>query len=461
MNKYLISCIAFLLISTTILKAQENEGFKLSNFQTPDFSRKVLGISLDSESNFSNYNNEIDSEKNSNGNSFLSTNLFKLSFGDYTNSRDKISYYGITLNTGLRINNSENFNTPSYSNKITNSETELSLMWNNKRFIQPKFFLIYNINSGYDFEFKKYNYDGNYIRFENYTKNRFNFTPAVGVGIGRIEDVTDARQALYIIEALENKNVLSRKMTAQEINEFARVISSVKNKRFLDARLHKIEELTAVDEFLNANELLKKSDISYFTELNDMWEYGDLFPRKSGYELSLDNSLYSNWYNAKFKDEELKVDSVNAYHDLSNVISLNFNYCMPSGLNWQHDFLMRVSSYFPYKSANNDLSLSQLEKMPISLSSTLSYKIGYYPNTRTNFYASILTGFNPKLETGYGRTNAVLGLGTYYYFSPNLRLSANVNMYNTHIKSDYSDGRMMYNNNFSTRLEIGFNYFIF
>jgi len=44
--------------------------------------------------------------------------------------------------------------------------------------------------------------------------------------------------------------VLNRKLTTEEIHAFAQTISTVKNKRFLDARLRMIDEITTVDSVL-------------------------------------------------------------------------------------------------------------------------------------------------------------------------------------------------------------------
>lgn len=76
------------------------------------------------------------------------------------------------------------------------------------------------------------------------------------------------------------------RLTGEEIDEFARLISTVKNKRFLDARLRLIDEVTAVDSFLVRSGAMASGGAAYFTTLYDYWMYGDLFERKSGTEIS-------------------------------------------------------------------------------------------------------------------------------------------------------------------------------
>jgi hypothetical protein len=68
----------------------------------------------------------------------------------------------------------------------------------------------------------------------------------LGIGYGRIENVQDARQAIYIANALSKNGVLTRNLSNSEMFELSQIISTVKNKRFLDSRLRLIEEITTV-----------------------------------------------------------------------------------------------------------------------------------------------------------------------------------------------------------------------
>ena len=82
-----------------------------------------------------------------------------------------------------------------------------------------------------------------------------NFTPSIGWGIGRIENVTDARQAIYILEDFKKNGILSRDLTKDELFEFAQLISTVKNKRFLDSRLHRIDEITTMFNIVTGKQI--------------------------------------------------------------------------------------------------------------------------------------------------------------------------------------------------------------
>lgn len=102
----------------------------------------------------------------------------------------------------------------------------------------------------------------------------------------------DARQAIYILEEFKKNNVLKREMDKEEIFEFAQIISTVKNKRFLDSRLHRIDEISTLDNYLKNKGVLSNVDAPYFTSLYDMWDYGALYNRSSGCEL--DQAVFVN-----------------------------------------------------------------------------------------------------------------------------------------------------------------------
>ena len=105
-----------------------------------------------------------------------------------------------------------------------------------------------------------------------------------------------------------------------------------------------------------------------------------------------------------------------------------------------------------------------------SLSGT--YGIGYYPNTRTNIYANISqvlssSFYNTRTVNGVIETNnqkaltsnTHFTLGTYYYFSPQLRLSASADISNYYFTNDITNSTLKQNNlygNYSIGLSYSF-----
>lgn len=96
---------------------------------------------------------------------------------------------------------------------------------------------------------------------------------SVHIGYGRVENITDARQAIYILDDLNKNGRLTHQPTQEEAFEFADFITKVLNKRVIDSREKRIEEYTLVDSFLVSKGLITKQDGRYFGVLNDNWNY--------------------------------------------------------------------------------------------------------------------------------------------------------------------------------------------
>lgn len=249
------------------------------------------------------------------------------------------------------------------------------------------------------------------------------------MGKGRIERVEDARQAVYILENLAKRKVLNRRLTGEEIDEFARLISTVKNKRFLDARLRLIDEVTAVDSFLVRSGAMASGGAAYFTTLYDYWMYGDLFERKSGTEISggVRPGFSYGKYDKPYPDAyeyRVKHPSVEA--------DIRLDYERPLNLYWQNSAWVSLSGGYE-RWDREYLAPAKPEEKEDLYGARLSgrYAFGYYPTSRTNINLGVEERLGwDKREGGVGEdlsymsTNTSLTLDMYYYFSPQLRLAA-------------------------------------
>ena len=265
----------------------------------------------------------------------------------------------------------------------------------------------------------------------------------------------DARQAIYILENLAKRRVLSRELTGEEIDAFARVISAVKNKRFFDARLQMIDEVTAVDSFLVASGALASGGAAYFTTLYDYWMYGDLFERKSGTEISGGVRPGFHYDKADMDYEDYDTRDYGTKQLGSGVIAdVRLDYEKPTSLYWQHSAYAQLYgryNYYNYKRFEHDESspaTTRQDAYEAGLSG--SYAFGYYPNSRTNVNFGVrenLTWQKFNERDSYedydpfvsSRTDLFLNL--YYYFSPQLRLAAEGNLgyqYSGQENIDYS-----------------------
>ncbi len=460
----LISCL--LGTATISIFAQEYKNYDLNKYYTPDIVRRGLDLNFNSDGGISNYlsenyynNNEKDTINSNN----LYGNL-NSAFFTFKSTRKNESLLQLTLNLAGQFNNSvkkpiTNYYFPnshtSYSNEL------IVLTYANKSYNPKKQFFSYGITSWLNYSSERNNTLN--INDLDYTSVSDSFSsyisPYIGIGVGRIETVTDARQAIYILDDLSKKGVLTRQLSNDEIFKFSQQISKVKNKRFLDARLHKIDEISAIDSFLVSNQLLAKSDASYFTTLYDNWENSANFERKSGHVLEIRLSPSVNWGNYKNQTDILNGSST--WDKLKNNnyginLAFNYNCARQMNQNWENITNVTLQSVLS-KSAiifsTQPYNETTLEQNNVAIVFNGNYSIGYYPSTRTHLFATLSQNFLQKFNdlisenswynNFYSTTN--LNFSAVYYLSPQLNLSGNVGIYNNYEKYTYAGTTYNYN----------------
>lgn len=407
--------IALLAAGLSSAWAQEYKDYDIGSYRLPDITRNELDFSLNSNGNFKDYAKGGD-QASVNGD-------FKVDFNRYRNAR---SFRG-KQNAAFSL--SGDYSKNGMGEK--NSKYALGLFYSNSsRFYgaDPEGWFF---ETGGNFSFLMAG-DKQFGEVETESKNTSKdvaLSIPLRVGKGRVERVEDARQAIYILENLAKRKVLNRRLTDAEIDEFARLISTVKNKRFFDARLRMIDEVTAVDSFLTRSGALASGGAAYFTTLYDYWMYGDLFERKSGTEISGGirpgytfgkyDVPYPSEYESRAKHPSIEAD-------------VRLDYERPLSLYWQNSAWVSLSG--GYERWNREYLVPERPESEEDVyGARLSgrYAFGYYPTSRTN----INLGIEERLgwdkheggageELSYMSTNTSLTLDMYYYFSPQLRLAA-------------------------------------
>lgn len=392
--------------------SQTYKDFDLSSFITPDIVRNELDFSLNSSGDISDYKAHDNDKASLNAN-------FTTKFSRLKNTRPYIGEQQASFSfRGLYTNDR------TYTEK--NKETKLTFSYSTaNRFYKPnKFF--YSLNGS---AYLDYNRANNKKVDETKQKGSY-FTAFLGIGIGkgRIEPVTDARQAVYIVEQLSEKGVLDRKLTDDEILALAKKIAIVKNKRFFDSRLHLINEITSVDSFFVQNHLIKSAGANYFTTLYDYWMYGDRFQRSAGLEFYA--GLFSNYNHTFNKYNDGIPNKTNRYTPMTGA-ELSLTYENPKNLYWQQSARASLLGYYCLEDLEFDTSKEKNNCYQANFSG--SYGWGYYPTSRTNMNLSLQQDIywsGSKRKEGesklYDKWNSYTHLifSTYYYFSPQLRLEA-------------------------------------
>src|SRR6056297_61657 len=267
----------------------------------------------------------------------------------------------------------------------------------------------------------------------------------LSIGYGRIEQVQDARQAAYIYEALQKQGKTGAVKSSEELLEFARFISTIKNERFFDFRNKRIYELEELDRYLKENGYIDEKDISYFATLSDLWSYGNTPIRNTGFRaeafINPGYDLNETLYRGEFDD---------LYNMRAYVLKtgLKATYEKPINLYWQH--YMNADVYWGTEKSRIRLSNSYLGKYNYpGVYLDLNHGVGYYPNTRTSinaFYGLSMVKHFDKTDLDENtmgikgqNITANLGFDLNYYISPQVRLSADLNVYYTvnNAKNEY------------------------
>ena len=295
-------------------------------------------------------------------------------------------------------------------------------------------FVEFNLNLSIDLNKSNFSSLTNGFASENTTKySDYRGTIALKTGGGRIDQVSDARHAFFILKELKKEKKLSRDLDAAEILDFAQMINQLKNKRFFDSRLRKIYELEAVDSFLQSKNLISDSDIRYFTTLNDMWSFGSGPLRYSGHRFSLVafTGFENLWDRNSFFSEEFKTKTISAY------AGIEYKKEKPINLYNQHSFT--GFAYIGYAGGKiTEDAFSPEEKLVLpKINIGIVEKLGYYPNTRTSIEYSVFAHYvrvfdfledsndpNDPVELNLRGLNVGADFDFIYYISPKFRVSA-------------------------------------
>ncbi|MDD4970131.1 MAG: hypothetical protein PHT07_11970 [Paludibacter sp.] len=469
----------FLAVLSFNTSAQEFK-YDLNKYFTPDIVRNSLDLNFNSNGNFEN-NTSQPTTPGDPHDSISSSNLsgsIQSIFRTTNNTRKHITDFSLIGNlSGYTSSNKDNRNQNNVKNTGNDASESINPTYTSTLYNLKKQFIRFGGSLNF------YNY--NEIKTNEYNSNKtksnndqlfFNANVSIGIGVGRIEQVADARQAIYILEELSKKGVLSRHLSDDEIFKLSQQVSRVKNKRFLDSRLHLIDEISSIDSFFVANNLLNKQDATYFTTLNDLWQNGANFSRGSGHVFQINLMPFMDINTRKNQTTFFMPDSI--YWNKSNLsskgayVTLSYNYEKAVNLNWQHSVDARLwgSSYLYNQSVA--YSTDQLQEPTKSNQSNLNlsgkYSIGYYPNTRTYLTAGITQYFQVSYAKNYDSTifdskpwqkqfssTTELNCSVYYYISSQLRLSGSASL-----RKYYSE-YPLYNNNrlngsFSANLSYSF-----
>ncbi|UTW62839.1 hypothetical protein KFE98_01385 [bacterium SCSIO 12741] len=479
--KYLLLIIP--IVCTLSLNAQI-DSFRLDQVHNPDYKRKLLEFNF--LLNQSNQNQFKTLEQESPIDNFRLSGRTGIDFYSIKNST---SYQGVQFGhlnlNGSAINGKNEGNVADARTFLTDATYE-----SNNRF--------YHSDKGLAHLVFNPRAEINYMKRNGINDNRSNlshsdqetsnylFESDLGWGHGRLENVSDARTVLFILEDLRKNNLLLREPTQEEINELANLAIYVKNQRFFDSRIKRIYELTTLDSLLQQQGIVSESSIGYHTILQDNWNYsvnpfrqtGTLFQYGLRQRFFIENST-TNYLSRDSTGTDLTRGGQRGYlEEMAASFFVNFEYYRPLSQSLQNDVRIQLNSGLSGRYQTNDIYSINDEERTSQSENNLFYSLsvrddlGIYPTNRT--YISLwlearYEGYISYEGTGlFDQEDRMLdqftlsgGLSAYYYFSPQLRLSAewgsNFNYFNTKQHDTVSEWVSLnevsrWNNNFSLRL---------
>ncbi|MCD7901716.1 MAG: hypothetical protein LUH22_18230 [Bacteroides sp.] len=426
------------------VQAQNYDESLLKQFILPDITRKTLELELYGSGSYSNQKIEDqEREKNTSFGGNMNT-----TFTYYKNTRKYIGE--TTANVYFNMDYSKRD-----AEKTKYFVPKISYDTKNRFYKNNIFFELDGVAS--------LNYERNLSDENTYYNTSFKLEVPVGVGIGRIEDITEMRQAIYVAQNLQKKGVLVEDISNPKMLELAQLMAKVKNKRFLDSRKHLEYEISQIDSFFISNNYITSSNAKYFTTLYDYWLYGDVFKRYNGMD-------FKGLLAPGFINERSKSSSKTKSESYNLNATFSFNYEKPLSLYWQQSVYADIKGGYTttdgtYTPEDYDKYNTDIESFEASASA--QYIIGYYPNSRTSLNLGLSENFlwnKTKWDDHDDRYSRYwithLRFTTYYYFSPQVRLSARANLsywYDTNSATSYPYKTRSFNTGYTLSLT----YFIF
>lgn len=456
-----INLIALLLILLVIFSLKpsvaQNTTYKLSDYKNPDYLYQSLELNFGLNSGMSA--NKYSGSMKDSYNSFSFNSVVGAAYNRYINSSKAQGDLFVSFNGGV---GSEKFNS-NLAYDTYNGEKNTKSSNHNERFNIAGLHRFYNQkqnfievngalvlansrNSGTDNTYSSgvaYASQETKIKvFENSIRGSFL------VGKGRIEQVQDARLALYLLDDLAVLKREKRPVSDEDVNDLAQLITKLKYKRFFDDRLRKIAQITAIDSLLQVKGIVNSADATYFTSLNDNWEYANNPIRENGHRLftGLEASFGYKYHYDYLKsgvptDHIAETTNKNKMAEL--ILVVGYSYEKPTSRKWQNFANVKGSAgihqYYHHQVTGIDPDPGTETNLYLEATPTVNlsgdFGFGFYPNSRTwlTFSWSLHSSWEKQMdgETKAKKTdlqnNFNLHTGpqlyAYYYLSQKLKLS--------------------------------------
>jgi hypothetical protein len=388
--------INVLFFCTHHLFSQQDSLLKKFKYRINHF--QAIDINLSSDNNYQN-------EQRNSGTLKSTVSIQNIgAFYEYIKSTDKIFFAsGISVNGKLDLS-SYNFSTA--MNKTRSFATSPSVNILDKWFSHANFKELGIDMSGHIELYRTKENNSSITQTDN-NSNFYAITLNIGIGKGRLEDITTMQSALWLYKELAIEKKLSREASADELYDLGQAITTATSTRVLDSRRRTKFILETVDHYLQQKGLIDTPDIKYFSSLNDILFFSVFAPRTAGTEKYIrlrPRILEQRGMNGYLgiNDEKFKTH----FTGKAAALSIGINRYIPTSLKHQNNFgaeikLSYSNATLSGKYLTDEILTSEFGgKDDIRQAGLYAfYAHGIYPNTRTEINFSLIT------ETGYQNFN--------------------------------------------------------
>jgi hypothetical protein len=330
------------------------------------------------------------------------------------------------------------------------------------------------------------NTNENFTVKEKYLNIQVN--PTISIGKGRMENVSNAQLAAFILNDLEKAKKLKVKVSNDLLIELTEVITKVYNTRIFDYRKRRIYEVSQIDSFLMAKKAIAQNDIATFAIIQDNWDFAiqpsavDAFYDYSNLLIATPYNSVSDRYNLKgilnqndrfcgqryFFSASVNLDNKNVRRQSDSVsnkdlnrnnnfsLGLNYEKAKPISLHWQVKGFINIL-YFNSHASSIERSGPKKNYNSQDVSTNLSGAIEYYPNSRTIVSVAPRIGYTKNLKNSLTSNTSTIASGlnikSDYFINYNSRVTLQI---------DYSIIKNKYSPAFSSfDFRMGYNVYIF
>ena len=472
MKKYLLLFPCFLLISTFQLKAQESIGYTnpddfqyLLDYRLPDWGYSNFYISSGGFNTSGTYRS-FDQELGNPGDPFF--NQSETSRANYNTNLGFSPRYELYRESELRTFSMDMISTlstnfsKSKSNDKSGGTTEESkansngqsfryrISLNHNYYVSEDVFFITDLFSDLRFSRGKTETEFNEmtVNDETFTDRNINFRPSVGIGFGRIRNVTPIIRAIRLNERY--KELGNESFSGNEIQNTADTFTKVQGYQRTSNRF--LKDFWG-DVSNNVNGKLDRIGAFDLFYLNDVFNE-TLGSRFQGYEASVSvDYLYSN---------QLSKDN----NELNNTETRNFNINRQANLNLTFDWFVNLDLYHQLSFRTQNTTLFPLEKSNseewINQTDANAEWLWIFADRfrlDTDLQARYTTrNFKDDVVDKFGVISSVLRTNVFYFIENKMALNAGVSLAYNGVNREFLDVTVV-NKAFQWSVNAGIQYY--